>query len=199
MDLSKAFDTYNNDFLLAKLNAYGFSKDSLTLIKSCLKNRWLRTKINTDFNSWTELLLGVPQCSVLGPLLFNIYINYLFWINERTDVCDYTDDTTFHTIDQQLNALIPRLEHDSLLEIEWLEANYMKLNEDKCHILTSGHKFEHVWAAIGKSRVGKSQHQKLLGVTIDKNMKFNNHISDICMKAGRKLTALGRLSRFLPF
>ena len=75
----------------------------------------------------------------------------------------------------------------------------MKLNEDKCHLLISGHKFEHVWADIGNARLWESQRQKLLGVTIDKNLKFNNHISDICMKAGRKLTALGWLSRLLPF
>ena len=61
MDLSKAFDTLNHDLLLAKLNAYGFSKYSLTLIRSYLKNRWQSTKINTAFSSWTEFLLGVPQ------------------------------------------------------------------------------------------------------------------------------------------
>ena len=76
MDLSKAFDTLNHDLLLAKLNAYGFSTDSLALIRSYLKNRWQRTKINTAFSSWTELLLRVPQGSVLGPLMFNIYINF---------------------------------------------------------------------------------------------------------------------------
>ena len=75
----------------------------------------------------------------------------------------------------------------------------MKFNEDKCHLLISGHKFEHVWADIFNAWVWESQHQKLLGVTIDKNLKFNNHISDICMKAGRKLTTLGPLSRLLAF
>ena len=75
----------------------------------------------------------------------------------------------------------------------------MKLNEDKYHLLISRHKCEHVWATTGNATVWETQNQKLLGVTIDKNLKFNNHISDICKKAGRKLTAIGRLSRVLPF
>ena len=84
MDLSKAFDTLNHDLLIAKLHGYGFSEESLQLIKSYLTNRWQRTKVNASFSDWTELLLGVPQGSVLGLLLFNIYIND---INERFELC----------------------------------------------------------------------------------------------------------------
>ena len=75
MDLSKAFDNLNHELLIAKLHAYGFGKESLMLSISYLPNRWQRAKINTSFSSWTELLQGVPQGSVLGPLLFNIYLN----------------------------------------------------------------------------------------------------------------------------
>ena len=153
MDLSKAFDCLNHDLLIAKCFAYGFSKESLSLIKSYLTNRWQITKINTSFSSWTELLLGVPQGSVLGPLLFNIYINDLFFINSYTDVCNFADGTTLHSCDNNLKIVLRNLEHDSLLAIEWFEANYMKLNADKCHLLVAGHKHEWVWAKVGCNQI----------------------------------------------
>ena len=75
MDLSKAFDTLDHGLLIAKLHAYGFNRDSLKQINDHLFNRWQRTKINKSFSSWAELIQGVTQGSVLGPLLSNIYLN----------------------------------------------------------------------------------------------------------------------------
>ena len=141
-----------------------FAKESLKLIKSYLTNRCQVTKLYTDFSKWAEILLGVPQGFVLTPLLLNIYINDIFSLAENTNVCSYADDTKFYAYDSDLDKLI--LEHDSVLCIEWLECNYMKLNQDKCHLLILGHKHEIVWTNIGSCKIWESNDQIFLESTM---------------------------------
>ena len=197
MDLSKAFDTINHNLLIAKFHAYGFTNDSLKLLYSYINNRLHRTKINQKFSSQNELSQGVPQASILEPLLFNTYLNDLLFLSEFTDLCNFADDTTFYACDVDFNSLVKRLEHDSFLTIEWFESHNMKLNQDKCHFLDFGYK--NVWANVGNKKIWESNKQKLLGLDIDRNVNFNEHVSSLCRKAGKKIFVLERLPNFMSF
>ena len=179
MDISKAFDIVNHKLLLAKLYAYGFDRQALLLIKSYLENRWYRTKINIPFSSWKELLIAVPQGSVLGPLLFNIYFNDLFFFLDNTEASNYADDTDLYACDTNLETLLYRLEHDGHIAIEWFESNCMKLNEDKCHFLISDNKIEHLFVNVGPYKIWESNAVKILGITVDASLKFNIHSDSI--------------------
>ena len=199
MDLSKAFDCLHHDLLLAKLNAYGFTKAALKTIQSYLKDRWQRVKIENTFSDWFDLTLGVPQGSVLGPLLFNIYINDLLWFMEDSDVCNFADDTTIYVCDKDLNEMKRKLEKSSDIAIEWFRTNYFKLNTDKCKLIICGHKGPKITVRVGESNVKEEEFVKLLGVHIDNKLNFNDHISKLVKKANSKLFVVKRGLNMLTF
>ena len=112
-DLSKAFDCLSHDLLIAKLNAYGFSMAALRLVQNYLSNRKQRTKINTEYSSWEEILFGVPQGSILGPLLFNMLLCDLFLIMNNTELACYADDYTPYDVGNNIEELIVKLQNAS--------------------------------------------------------------------------------------
>ena len=184
-DLLKAFDTLNHELLIAKLNAYGFSHNSPSLLYSYLSNRWQRTKINNYFSTWAEILQGVPQGSILGPLLFNIYLNDLLFLDIESDLCNFADGNTLHVCGLSLHSVVDKLETSAKSVINWLGYNYMKLNESKCKLLISGNKEEVIIASVEEIKIIESHKVTLLGISIDRELKFNDHVIIITKKRGK--------------
>ena len=145
-----------------------------------------------------ELLVGVPQGSVLGPLLFNLFINDLFYII-KTDICNYADNNTPFSCDMSLDTLMAKLESATKSALDWFHNNGMKLNAKKCQLLVSGHKFENMVCKIENSQLIETHMATLLGIDIDSELTFNTHMKKLCKKASQKLNALSRLCAFLPF
>ena len=201
MDLSKAFDCIPHKLLIAKLHAYGFSKSSLKFIYSYLTGRNQRVKINTEYSSWKEILDGVPQGSVLGPLLFNIFINDIFLFVEKSEICNYADDNSLTVADANINTIITKLESDIQSLNIWFENNGMLLNGDKCQFMiiesnrSLRNEVENV--SIAGKNIEECKKGKLLGITFDNNLTMTEHIKHICKQASNKLYALARISHFL--
>ena len=159
-DLSKAFDCLSHELLPAKLHDHGFSIAALRLINSYLGNRKQRTKINMSYSSWEEIVFGVPQGSILGPLLFNIFMCDLFFIMKETDFSSYADDNTPYRTAETIDEVIKLLEHDSTLLFKWFSDNQMKANINKCHPLVN--RKDEVVINLGDSEIKNSEYEKLL-------------------------------------
>ena len=109
-DLSKAFDCLPHDLIITKLNAYGFSLSASKLIHNYLSHRKQRTKINSSYSSWEEILFGVPQGSTLGPLLFNTFVSDLFSVLNDVEFASYADDNTPYVVKNNIKSVIKSLE-----------------------------------------------------------------------------------------
>ena len=183
-DLSKAFDCLNHELLIAKLTAYGLSLPALRLIHDYSLNRKQRTRINNSYSTWMEIVFGVPQGSILGPLLFNIFLADLFFIINSMDIANYADDNTSYATANDIESLIASLEEASKSLFTWFDNNLMKSNADKCHLLVISN--EKVTIKTGRHEIANTKREKLLGVHLDSRLSFDYHISEICKKASRK-------------
>ena len=107
---------------------------------SYLSNRHQRTKVGGEFSTWEELLTGVHQGSVLGPLLSNICLNNLLYaVENRSQICNFAEETTPHSSGVNLNQVMTAVKHDCSILVESFRDNYLTLNADKCHLLVSGY------------------------------------------------------------
>ena len=135
MDLSKAFDCLLHELLIAKLEAYGFNENTIKLVYSYLTNRKQSLKIKGSLSTLKRILSGVPLGSILGPILFNIFINDLFYFVGEENLHNFADDNTVSDNALSLNGLIQELHTLTESTISWFDQNNMIANPSKFHAI----------------------------------------------------------------
>ena len=165
--------------------------------EAILTNRQQRVRVNSNFSTWENIIAGVPQSSMLGPLLFNIFINDLFLFVSNSYLSNYADDNTLYAFGYNLEEIKNTLRFDFDLVSKWFEENYMVLNADKCHFMCLGKDTENETFIFNNFIFNNSNEEKILGITIDNKLTFKGHIKILCRKAAQKMGALSRLLNHL--
>ena len=199
-DLSKAFDCLPHRLLLSKLHNYGMSLKSCKLMRSYLNHRLQRVKVGSSRSDWEVVRKGVPQGSVLGPLLFNVFINDLICqLSDHSLIYNFADDNTLGASHTSMSGVIMRLESSSKLAITWFEDNHMLVNLDKFKALLfrPDQTDQEIELDIANQKLVPETNVKTLGLHIDKDLNYKKHISVLCAKASRQISALKRISKYL--
>ena len=186
------------NLLLAKLRAYGLNDDAIAFLQSYLIDRQQRVKFHGKFSEWCPVKCGVPQGSLLGPLLFNIFLNDLNFAGQISSLRLYADDTTTYASDCNIIALEISLNQDLNILVTWFSHNYLTVNSLKTQGMLLGSHTHVPEFFIGDTKVELTNSLKILGVTIDNKLTFCEHISNMLKKVYAKIGVLRRLKRLMP-
>lgn len=188
LDFEKAFDKVPHQMLLYKLNHYGIRGNLFKLISNFLTRRYFQVRINGSLSTKHKVTSGVPQGSVLGPLLFLLYISDLAR-GIKTNIIFFADDTKLYANPETSYV---NLQHDLRLVESWAKQWRMKLNEDKCTVLSIGMNCTHKTYTLNELSLRHVEQQEDLGITVTGNLKWYVHISKITKKANSLLYFIQR-------
>ena len=199
MDLSKAFDCLpHQQLLVAKLKAYRVCGKSCALIWSYLSSRKQRVRVGSSTSEWLLLKKGVPQGSVLGPVLLNLFINDLYAAINTCNLYNYADDNTISACCYSKQQVIDTLMAESTIAMKWFEANMMQVNPGKFQaIILREPSDSRTTLTVGNTIITNVESVKLLRVHLDRHLDFNKQIKELCRKAACQLNVLQRLARHL--
>ena len=202
MVLSKVFDCIPHDLIIAKLAAYGIERKKLGVIYSYLKGWKQCVKINNTYRDYNVIISGLPQGSILGHILFNFSINYLFFFIRIASTYNFADDNTQSAWGETVSKLINTSESESNIAINWLTKNEMIINADKFQVIILDRRksnLTNISLTIYKQTIDSVPSLQLLGIHLDEKLNFNLHTSNICRSTANQLNALIRLKSYLSF
>lgn len=202
LDLKRAFETIDRNILLSKLVLNGIGSNVLKWFESYLSDRVQKVKFNGKFSKELKNDYGVPQGSVLGPLLFLIYINDMSKLFDKCSIHLFADDAVIYCSGDNYEEVVRVLNRELKRVIEWLNQHKLKLNCSKCKALiisTNGKLLKIDVNAnpvvLNNEPIEIVQQMKYLGVIVDNNLKFNQHVNFVCKKIGKKIGFMGRVSK----
>ena len=199
LDIRKAFDSINHDILLKKINNhFGFTGIHLKWFESYLNHREQQCFVNGQTSSPMKIICGVPQGSILGPLLLLLYINDMPDCLKSTSPCLYADDTQIFSSSYDCDELVANLNSDLINIRNWLVKNKLQIHPTKSKLMFIGSSYnlknkicDHP-VLVNYQPVPRIDAHKCLGVLIDENLSWEKHIETICKKAGAGIGALRR-------
>ena len=202
LDLSKCFDTVPHSLLLNKLSSFGISGTEHDWFKSYLTNRTQIVKYNGTLSTPKALTIGVPQGTILGPVLYILYANDLTRQLPKGCVTIYADDITLYCSGKNIHVAESKLQNCVDLTVKWLKHNRLVVNPSKSTTMLIGTrpKTKNINLAIyiDNIRITQETSIKLLGVEVDANLTWNTHISTLAKKISSKIGLVKRLQQFLP-
>ena len=200
IDFAKAFDTVNHKILLDKMHHYGIRGTILLWFKDYLTDRHQQVTIDGVKSSIKTPILGVPQGSVLGPILFLIYINYISntVINSKTIL--FADDMTMYLIGPSPEQLITNANYDLSNLYQWCLSNRLTINTDKTYFMLFSGKCHKTLPqlVINRNIINQTNKLKFLGVTYDDSLTFKYHINNLTLKISRLIALLYQIREFMP-
>ena len=201
IDLQKAFDTVNHEILLKKLEHYGIRDTPLTWFKSYLCNRRQLVSINGYSSSLCNITCGVPQGSVLGPLLFLIYINDLPNATSVLSFFLFADDTNIYFEAEDIDSLTRTINKELSKVKSWLDCNKLSLNIEKTNFVLfhSPRKKlpDLINIKIGKKNISRSQYVKFLGILLDEHLTWKYHITELHKKLTRNSGMVFKIRHYI--